>query len=71
LLKKDIKIQVVLELEDSLYKKLQTFNKNIEMEIKNILKEYIHKKIGKFDKFVGILDKNFKTDDIKYNEIIK
>lgn len=26
---------------------------------------------GSFDKFVGILDKDFKTDDPKYNEIIK
>ena len=26
---------------------------------------------GKFDKFVGILDDNFKTSDIKYNEIVK
>jgi len=64
-------MQVILDLDDSLYKKLQTFNKNIELEIKNILKEYINKKTGKFDKFVGVLDKNFKTDDIKYNEIIK
>jgi len=24
-----------------------------------------------FDRFVGILDDNFKTSDIKYNEIIK
>ena len=62
-------MQVILNLDDNLYKKLQQFNKNIEIEIKNILKEYINKKTGKFDKFVGILDKNFKTDDIKYNEI--
>ena len=27
--------------------------------------------IGGFNKFVGILDKNIKIDDIKYNEIIK
>ena len=26
---------------------------------------------GSFSKFVGILDKDFKTDDTKYNEIIK
>ena len=26
---------------------------------------------GVFSRFVGILDDNFKTDDIKYNEIIK
>ena len=64
-------MQVILDLDDSLYKKLQTFNKNIELEIKNILKEYINKKSGKFDDFVGILDKNFKTNDVKYNEIIK
>jgi len=64
-------MQVILNLDDNLYKKLQQFNKNIEIEIKNILKEYINKKTGKFDKFVGVLDKNFKTNDIKYNEIIK
>lgn len=28
-------------------------------------------KEGGFNKFVGILDKNFKTDDTKYKEIIK
>lgn len=28
-------------------------------------------KDGGFNQFVGILDNNFKTDDIKYNEIIK
>ncbi len=27
--------------------------------------------IGSFDKFVGILNKNFKVNDIKYNDIIK
>ncbi len=26
---------------------------------------------GGFNKFVGILDNNFKTDDIKYNELLK
>jgi PHD/YefM family antitoxin component YafN of YafNO toxin-antitoxin module len=26
---------------------------------------------GAFSKFVGILDKNFQTDDIKYREIIE
>jgi len=64
-------MQVILDLDDSLYKKLQTFNKNIELEIKNILNEYLNKQTGKFDKFVGVLDKKFKTDDVKYNEIIK
>lgn len=27
--------------------------------------------IGGFNKFVGILDKNIKIDDIKYNEMVK
>ena len=26
---------------------------------------------GSFNQFVGILDNTFKTDDIKYNEIVK
>lgn len=26
---------------------------------------------GSFNNFVGILDNNFKTDDVKYNEITK
>ena len=26
---------------------------------------------GTFSKFIGILDKDFKTDDIKYNKIVK
>jgi len=26
---------------------------------------------GSFDQFVGVLDKNFKTDDVKYNEIVQ
>ena len=67
-------MQIVWNLDDNIYYKLKKFNKNIEEEIKNLLKTYIQKKErkeGKFDKFVGILDKNFKTDDIKYNEIVK
>lgn len=28
-------------------------------------------KDGSFSKFVGVLDNNFKTDDEKYNEIVK
>lgn len=27
-------------------------------------------KQGSFNKFIGVLDKNFQTDDIKYKEII-
>ena len=64
-------MQIVLNLDDNIYYKLKKFNENIEEEIKNLVKNYVQKKEGKFDKFVGILDKNFKTDDIKYNEIIK
>ena len=65
-------MRIILDLDENLYHKLQHFNKNIEEEIKHILNKYLSKKqTGKFDKFVGILDKNFKTDDIKYNEIIK
>ena len=64
-------MQIVLNLDDNIYYKLKKFNENIEEEIKNLVKNYVQKKEGKFDKFVGILDKNFKTDDIKYNEIVK
>ena len=27
--------------------------------------------IGVFDQFVGVLDNNFSTNDIRYNEIVK
>ena len=64
-------MQITLNIDDNLYYKLKKFNENIEEEIKSLIKNYVQKKEGKFDKFVGILDKNFKTDDKKYNEIIK
>jgi len=64
-------MQITLNIDDNLYYKLKKFNENIEEEIKSLIKNYVQKKEGKFDKFVGILDKNFKTDDIKYNEIVK
>ncbi len=35
----------------------------------SITKENLEK--GLFNKFVGILNKEFKTDDIKYQEIVK
>ena len=38
-------------------------------EYERLLKNRSHK--NSFDKFVGILDKDFETDDARYNEIVK
>ena len=40
-----------------------------EKLLKNSLKNKSQK--SSFDKFVGILDKDFETDDLRYNEIVK
>ena len=37
--------------------------------LKNQKKENLEE--GSFSKFVGILDKDFQTDDARYNEIVK
>ncbi|WP_187647548.1 type II toxin-antitoxin system Phd/YefM family antitoxin [Nitrosophilus labii] len=40
-----------------------------EKLLKSSLKKESQK--GSFDKFVGILDKDFETDDLRYKEIVK
>ena len=42
-------------------------------EYEKLLKSSLKKesKKGSFDKFVGILDKDFETDDLRYKEIVK
>ncbi len=45
------------------------YEKYMNLLSKNEIKESL--KDGIFSKFVGVLDKDFKTDDEKYQEIIK
>ena len=46
-----------------------TSSELIEKLLKSSLKKESQK--GSFDKFVGILDKDFETDDLRYKEIVK
>ena len=39
-------------------------------EYMNLITHILKSDKGGFNKFVGVLDKDFKTNDVKYNEII-
>ena len=64
--------QTVFIVDKKVHKKKAVIMPFEEYE-KLIRKSYTQEdtKSGSFDQFVGMLDKNFKIDDVKYNEIVK